>query len=209
MPAKPANSGSCALCGHRATKSAMMTHVETCVVAHDKVGPPQPLVALRFDVMGEPRYWLIVEAKADTQLRQVDAMLRQLWLECCGHGSAFRVGRHELPMTTGAAMAFARAGARVEYEYDFGSPTALTGELVGTRHASIGRAPVRLLARNDPLAWPCSDCKAPATLVCPFCIDSDSVFFCDIHAAAHEHAEEEAYLPVVNSPRMGVCGYTG
>jgi len=25
----------------------------------------------------------------------------------------------------------------------------------------------------------------------------------------HEHADEEIYLPVVNSPRMGVCGYTG
>ena len=32
---------------------------------------------------------------------------------------------------------------------------------------------------------------------------------CDAHAAAHEHADEEVYLPVVNSPRMGVCGYTG
>ncbi|MDO8500282.1 MAG: hypothetical protein Q7S20_00385 [Gemmatimonadaceae bacterium] len=187
----------------------MMAHVETCVAPHDKVGPSQPLVALRFDAMGEPRYWLIIEAKADTQLRHVDALLRQLWLECCGHMSAFRVGRRELAMTTGAALAFARAGAKVEYEYDFGSTTALTGELVGMRHGSIGRAPVRLLARNDPLAWPCGDCKAPATVVCPFCIDSDSALFCDMHAAAHEHADEEAYLPVVNSPRMGVCGYTG
>ncbi|MDO8700409.1 MAG: hypothetical protein Q7J56_02020 [Deltaproteobacteria bacterium] len=187
----------------------MMAHVEACVAAHDKIGQPQPLVVLRFTVVGEPRYWLVIEAKADAQLGHVDALLRQLWLECCRHMSAFRLGRRELAMTTATAIAFARAASKAEYEYDFGSTTALTGELVGKRHGSIGRASVRLLARNEPLVWPCGDCKAPATVVCPYCIDSDDGLFCDAHADVHEHAGEEVYLPVVNSPRMGVCAYTG
>jgi len=209
MSAKSTNSGFCALCGHRATKTTMMAHVQACVAAHDKIGQPQPLVVLRFAAAGEPRYWLVIEAKADAQLGHVDALLRQLWLECCGHMSAFRLGRRELAMTTATAIAFARAASKVEYEYDFGSTTALTGELVGKRHGSIGRASVRLLARNEPLVWPCGDCKAPATVVCPYCIDSDDGLFCDAHADVHEHAGEEVYLPVVNSPRMGVCAYTG
>lgn len=112
-------------------------------------------------------------------------------------------------MTSATAIAFAIAPSKVEYEYDFGSTTALTGELVGKRHGSIGREPVRLLARNEALVWPCAECEAPATMVCPFCIDSNDGLFCDAHADAHEHADEEVYLPVVNSPRMGVCGYTG
>jgi len=209
MSAKSTNSGFCALCGHRATKTAMMTHMKACVAAHDKIGQPQPLVVLRFAAVGEPRYWLVIEAKADAQLRHVDALLRQLWLECCGHRSAFRVGRRELAMTTATAIAFAGVASKVEYEYDFGSTTALTGELVGERQGSIGRVSVRLLARNEPLVWPCGECKAPATVVCPYCIDSDDGLFCDAHADVHEHAGEEVYLPVVDSPRMGVCGYTG
>ena len=209
MSAKSTNPGFCALCGHRATKTTMMAHVEACVAAHDKLGQPQPLVVLRFAAVGEPRYWLVIEAKADAQLGHVDALLRQRWLECCGHMSAFRLGRRELAMTTATAIAFARAASKVEYEYDFGSTTALTGELVGKRQGSIGRASVRLLARNEPLVWPCGDCKAPATVVCPYCIDSDDGLFCDAHADVHEHAGEEVYLPVVNSPRMGVCAYTG
>src|SRR5512135_2111633 len=209
MAAKLTNSGFCALCGHRATKRMMMAHVETRVAARDRVGQPQRLVVLRFDAVGEPRYWLIIEAKADAQLRHVDVLLRQLWLECCGHMSAFRVGRRELAMTTATAIAFARAASKVDYEYDFGSTTALTGEMVGERHGSIGRESVRLLARNEPIPWLCGGCKAPATVVCPFCIDSDDGLFCDAHADVHEHADEEVYLPVVNSPRMGVCGYTG
>jgi hypothetical protein len=187
----------------------MMAHVETCVAAQDKIGQPQPLVVLRFAAVGEPRYWLVIEAKADAQLRHVDALLRKLWLECCGHMSAFRLGRRELAMTTATATVFAHAASKVEYEYDFGSTTALTGELVGKRQGSIGRASVRLLARNEALVWPCGDCKAAATVVCPYCIDSDDGLFCDAHADVHEHAGEEVYLPVVNSPRMGVCAYTG
>ena len=187
----------------------MVAHVEMCAAAHDEIGQPQPLVVLRFAAVGMPRYWLVIEAKANAQLGHVDALLRQLWLECCGHMSAFRYGRRELAMTTATGSAFAGAATKVEYEYDFGSTTALTGELVGKRHGSIGRAPVRLLARNEPIVWPCCECEAPATVVCPFCIDSDAALFCDAHADAHEHAAEEVYLPVVNSPRMGVCGYTG
>ena len=209
MSAKSTNSGVCALCGHRATKTKMMAHVETCVAADDEVGQSQPLVVLRFYAAGEPRYWLIIEAKADAQLADVDELLRQLWLECCGHRSAFRVGRRELAMTTATAIAFARAASMVEYEYDFGSTTALTGELVGKRQGWIGGASIRLLARNEPPVWPCADCKAPATVVCPYCIDSEDGLFCDAHADVHEHAGDEVYLPVVNSPRMGVCGYTG
>ncbi len=36
----------------------------------------------------------------------------------------------------------------------------------------------------------------------------DDDFFCDEHAEEHA-CEEESLLPVVNSPRMGVCGYCG
>ena len=190
-------------------KTKMLAHLEACASAHDETGSPQPLVVLRFGQAGEPRYWLIIEAKADAPLRNVDKLLRQLWLECCGHMSAFRIGRRELPKTIATGIAFAHSGSKVDYEYDFGSTTALVGELLGKRQGSIGRAPVRLLARNEPIVWPCDECEAPATLVCPYCVDVGEGLFCDAHADVHEHADEEVYLPVVNSPRMGVCGYTG
>ena len=183
--------------------------MEACAAARDKLGPSQPMTILRFEAAGEPRYWLLIEANANAKLKHIDALLRQLWLECCGHMSAFRVARRELAMSTTAAVAFGRAGTKLEYEYDFGSTTALTGELVGKRHGAITRAPVRLLARNEPPAWRCAACKALATTICPYCIDAGDDLFCDAHAEAHEHAGEEVYLPVVNSPRMGVCGYAG
>jgi hypothetical protein len=99
MSVKSTNSGFCALCKQRVTKTKMIAHVEACAAAHDEIAPPQPLVIPRFSPAGAPRYWLVIEAKADGQLGHVDRLLRQLWLECCGHMSAFRVGRRELAMT--------------------------------------------------------------------------------------------------------------
>lgn len=122
--------------------------------------------------------------------------------------SAFVVGRREVGM--GAPLATLASGSSFGYEYDFGSTTALGGQVLGERQGSIGRAAVRLLAQNASLRESCADCPDLATVVCPYCIDSEERYlFCDAHAPAHEHADEDVYLPVVNSPRMGVCGYTG
>lgn len=98
---------------------------------------------------------------------------------------------------------------RLAYEYDFGSTTELTLRFISVRTGNIGRLATRLLAPNEPLVWKCGACDAPATLVCSFCMGQHHPFVCARHAPEHTCAEDEAFLPVVNSPRMGVCGYTG
>ena len=123
--------------------------------------------------------------------------------------SAFRVGAAEPGMGSKIGTVFHSKGLKFSHEYDFGTTTVLSGQVLGIREGSLGRQAARVLARNDPLAWSCAECEAPATIVCPFCVDSDTCLFCEAHAGDHEHADEEVYLPVVNSPRMGMCGYTG
>jgi hypothetical protein len=76
------------------------------------------------------------------------------------------------------------------------------------RHAPSRRDVVRLLARNDAPVWTCTECDNAAVSLCSYCIDEDDTFLCEAHAEDHE-CGEEAMLPVVNSPRMGVCGYSG
>ena len=206
--ARSTNAGVCALCEQRASKAQMPSHLATCIPKHEATGVLRTLALLRFDATHDSRYWVHVEARMEAPMRRLDAFLRALWLECCGHMSAFYVARREVGMGIPVAKAFA-AATTIEYEYDFGSTTALTGTLVSTRSGQGGRSAVRLLARNEPISWSCAGCAAPATVLCPFCIDDDAHLFCDAHAGKHEHAREEVYLPVVNSPRMGVCGYTG
>ena len=206
---RQANTGTCELCKQQASKSQMQRHVARCASEHDASGAPETIVQLGIDADDHPRYWLHIEARASASLRQLDSLLRRTWLECCGHMSAFRAGASELAMGTKIGSAFPRKGVAFSYEYDFGSTTALKGQVVGMREGCLGRAPVRLLARNDLLEWRCANCSRAAVIVCPFCIHEDDCLFCEAHAQDHPCAQEEVYLPIVNSPRMGVCGYVG
>jgi predicted RNA-binding Zn-ribbon protein involved in translation (DUF1610 family) len=96
------------------------------------------------------------------------------------------------------------------YEYDFGSTTHLTIKVVGERMGRLERSPVRLAARNVAPVWPCAVCGEPAALVCAYCRDGGgNPFVCAGHQNDHACGEDEGFLPAVNSPRMGVCGYTG
>jgi hypothetical protein len=187
----------------------MTRHVPTCAADHDSSGPEKSIVQLRVDAVADPGYWLYIEARSDASLQKLDSLLRRVWLECCGHMSAFRLAHSELSMNAKIGSAFQRKGLTFTYEYDFGSTTELAGHVIGVREGCFGRAAIRLLARNDAPAWRCEVCTRAATIICPFCIHEGECLFCETHAQKHPCADEEVYLPVVNSPRMGVCGYVG
>jgi hypothetical protein len=221
--------GLCQLCGGEIARARAAVHVAECAPAHDvSAGALQQLVQLRATSPGLRLYWIDFEAKADAKLEAIDAFLRRVWLECCGHLSVFRIGGVDYfspgyefglvgPFGAGVTersmkikLGDALCSERFEYEYDFGSTTALQLEVTGGRSGRIGRYAVRLLARNSAPVFPCATCGAPATLICPYCIhEGTDAFTCDEHRGGHGCGEQEAFLPVVNSPRAGVCAYVG
>jgi len=212
----------------------MARHLAICAPAHaGPEGGPVRLFRIRTEAAGDPLYWLDVEIKADARLRDLDRFLRDVWLECCGHMSAFTISgvRYEIaaPMADwpfdpldGPRSRSMNArlsdvvvpGLVLHYEYDFGTTTALRLKVASARDGQIGRRQLRLLARNEPATQRCAICSASAAEICTLCLDeSEDIFFCKDHARAHiagAHDEDDAsLLPVVNSPRMGICGYTG
>ena len=216
--------GICALCKERVSKAAMARHLAACAPNHDsRSGVAGELFHLRVEGKGSPVFWIDLEIKGESPLRRLDDFLRRIWLECCGHMSAFEIGgvrysvvvdheygidRNERGMSAKVSGALTR-GRRFSYEYDFGSTTYLTLKVLAARNGIIGKPAARLLARNEAPVWPCAVCAKPASLLCPFCIDDGNPFSCAGHAREHACDEAESFLPVVNSPRMGVCGYTG
>jgi hypothetical protein len=225
--------GTCALCRKAMTRAGAQKHLAVCAPAHDTPdGAEQQLVQVRATAPGLPAYWLDLEVKTDAKLEALDRFLRQIWLDCCGHLSAFRIGAvnyfsrgYDFGFTRGFGSfgrrptertmnvklyeALPAIGTRFEYEYDFGSTTSLRLELLGERMGRTRRLSARLLARNTPPVWPCAICGQPATLVCAFCLQQEgNAFVCTTHRRQHTCGEQESLLPVVNSPRMGVCGYT-
>jgi len=203
----------------------MTRHLEPCIrrMVHprdEQGGASVKLYHIRAEGGGLPEYWMHLQVRADAPLMELDRFLRAIWLECCGHLSAFTIrgDRHasdpiedldeegmEAPICEVLSP-----GAEFIHEYDYGSTTELSLKVVSeyTGRVKPGEAPVQLLARNEPPPLTCTVCGRPATQVCTQCIDMDEGWLCDECASDHE-CGEEMLLPVVNSPRVGMCGYTG
>jgi hypothetical protein len=101
------------------------------------------------------------------------------------------------------------AGLKFSYEYDYGSTTELQLRVVGLRERGTPDGEVQLLARNEEPEVMCQGCKQrPATQICVECDCRGKGWLCEASAAEHA-CGDETMLPVVSSPRAGVCGYCG
>lgn len=104
-------------------------------------------------------------------------------------------------------------GLKLDYDYDFGSTTSLQLTVVDEFPVQADK-PVVLLSRNEPLEIVCDHCgKEPAIYVCSVCMGYEKSAFCKkcskLHAKTCPDFSDYSTAPVVNSPRMGVCGYGG
>jgi hypothetical protein len=98
-------------------------------------------------------------------------------------------------------------GTKAAYEYDFGSTTELVVNSLGDLGAHRGLK-VRLLARNLPPPLRCAGCGGTATLVCSACGGGPDSLWCSA-CSGKNRCGIESLLGVANSPRSGVCGYSG
>lgn len=216
----------CTLCGKHTSKGAMTRHLASCPADHEAAsgGKPSRLFRLRVEDAYSPFFWLDLEVKAGAKLYDLDGFLRGIWLECCGHLSALDIDGVNYSVSPSGAMFgglpeersmnvklgdVLSAGMVCHHTYDFGTSTELKLRVVDEREGRIGKEPLRILSRNDPPVWGCEICGEPATQICGMCMyESDNPFYCEDHAEDHDCEEEEMLLSVVNSPRMGMCGYT-
>ena len=213
MASKNAYLGACVLCGLELKKSGATRHVSTCPARTSGRGSVFHLVVESAEYRD---FWLHLHVKTTAKLSTLDAFLRETWLECCGHLSAFEIAgeRYESMVdpswgTGSRRMSFPLSsivskGTTFRYEYDYGSTTPLTVRCVGTVEGVLARPEVTLLARNHVPDLRCDECGDRATWL-------GDVALCQPCAGVEDPEDcwEEGLLPVVNSPRMGVCGYAG
>lgn len=120
-------------------------------------------------------------------------------------------------------------GEKFSYTYDFGSSSTLSLRVIAEREGVLpsdleeagededeereederNEVDIVVMARNELPALVCHICGQPASYV-PSASEYDSLAedaLCETHANATEYPDE--LLPLVNSPRTGICGYTG
>ncbi len=205
----------CSLCGGRYTGRGMTKHLSRCIpktLGSDgtKAGNTvKRFMHLLVKGSYHPEYWMHLKVAGDSRLEDLDAFLRAIWLECCGHMSAFSIDRDQLRM--GQQLRHALwPGLELTHQYDFGSTTELLIRVVGVYDGGMPvNEPVQIIARNDPPEILCDECgEKPAAEICMECQWDGGGWLCLDCAQDHE-CSEDFFLPVLNSPRTGVCGYTG
>jgi hypothetical protein len=199
----------------------MTRHLRSCLAAESSRSPKgrkkDAWLHLIVEDEGRGDYWLHLEAHASSSLVDLDCALRDIWLECCGHMSVFTIGCDHF--TSMASSDFddsdmgvqltevVSVGTTFTYKYDMGTTTYLKLRALGERAGPSPKTQVRLLARNDPLPITCA-CGEPARYVCSSCSWKLEGYMCESCKKSHA-CGAELLLPVVNSPRVGQCAYTG
>ena len=236
MSKKPQSRGKCAYCGKEYAKGSMTRHLKSCTARQEAMAAAQKkrgrditlyhiqvLDKTPWAVFDSAYFWLHLEVAGNATLQDLDEYLRAIWLECCGHLSGFEIGevfytqifddgmswRLERNMNVRIDRLF-QPGMKIPYQYDFGTTSYLTIRVLDQRQGKpIHGKPIDLMARNNPLEIACHVCGKPAEWICTQCMweEGKDSAFCEEHAEEHEHEEME--LPILNSPRTGLCAYSG
>ena len=249
MEEKIKSEGKCLFCGKTFAKAGINRHLATHLSEKTASGKDGKSFFVKVETAknwGTTPYFLSLWIDGEAIVKDLDLFLRDIWLECCGHMSAFidpkrprgghgmfdmmdayelldqgKVAEYEqmaeeiaghVPMSRKIKDALCK-GMILNYEYDFGSTTALSITVMDEYQAAADEEIV-LLSRNEPLKIMCSDCgKSSAVELCSVCMYEEEAVFCEKCAKKHSKKCEDfadyAAMPVVNSPRMGVCAYEG
>ena len=88
----PPSEGVCQLCQGKFAKNTIVRHLQHCLAEHEPArGSERKIIHLAVD--GYAPYWLHVDMPGEATFRELDGFLRDIWLECCGHLSAFQFDR--------------------------------------------------------------------------------------------------------------------
>lgn len=213
--------GKCSYCGQEITKNAAAKHLGACVQRQDviakaenKQSESETLYHLRIQASGLNQFWLDLEMRGSAALKDLDSYVRAIWLECCGHLSKFSLGVRQgsdIPKNRRADEVF-EPGVELTHIYDFGTSSMTLVKCAGERKGKpITSRPITLMARNLMPEYKCIECKQPALWLCMECLIEENLWgaLCGEHAQTHPHDNYGEPVEVVNSPRLGLCGYTG
>jgi len=214
---KTATQGQCKACSSTFSKRSALKHFSSCrdlQTRLDKSPDKEDSFIIKVQSpYAASVYWMYLLLPKKIRLTKLDQFLRDTWLECCGHLSAFTIGGTAYSSSPEDEESMNIACNRIlspklkfRHEYDFGSTTELDLEVV-SECETTPQKDVTLLMKNNPPEYPCDGCKKAATCICTQCGEH----LCKACISSHDCVEEEnddymiSLLP--NSPRAGVCGY--
>ncbi len=240
---RPKSSGKCQFCNEIISKSAMKRHLKDCTkrkeiiqqrLENKKIWQKRcQFYLVKIQAMHNKNYWIYLDIKETATLKDLDAFLRELWLDCCGHLSQFIIKnvyylskealddimndmylvlvdkQPQMKSINVQVKNVFKVGTKFTYEYDLGSTTTLEGFVHETRPGTSKEDNIQLLARNTLLKTSCVECSTrKAQYLCIECLTEfgNRILLCPQHADEHGCGTKNL-TKILNSPRFGVCGY--
>ena len=168
--------GFCKYCGKEYTKGGMLRHLQACSKRKIRLDSERGKRRCRYFeivILDKYRkaYWLIVEASENTTLKTLDQFIRDIWVECCGHLSAFECNGIQYESTPDPywdedsknmnyrLKDVVEVGDSISYAYDFGSTTELILNIHSCRDGEKKDNKIVILSRNNPPKIMCSNCE--------------------------------------------------
>lgn len=202
----------CNLCEKELTSRGLTRHISSCLentLKQTSSANSSELIYIVVSGKYNPAYFLHLGISGEATLDDLDNFLRNIWLECCGHMSAFSEKRwgDELDMSLKIKNSL-RPGTELVHQYDFGSTTELKIKSIKSFQGQLENE-IQILSRNVSPLILCDECgEKPAVNICTECAWGGSGWLCGECSKNHP-CGDDMFLPVVNSPRVGVCAYTG
>lgn len=157
--------GRCYYCNKELTERTIKRHAKSCSVMKKSIEEKmnqakevreQFIISMK-DKYNPSLYCIYVSIDAKLQLQHLDKFIRNIWVECCGHLSAFHIDeeiyhdnsdeQYEMNFYLKDVL---NINKKFEYEYDFGSTTYLTLEVVDIIQVPSEFSQVEVIARNNP-----------------------------------------------------------
>jgi hypothetical protein len=212
--------GKCSKCNEDYSPAKGTAHLVGCALQSFQPSPSTTEgYLLRISWAEQPNlYWMFVTIPRNASLSLLDAFLRDVWLECCGHLSQFTIGSRRYMSHTESGNPsqsmknqigqVLSPGVKFEYVYDMGSSTDLEIEVIEAV-AACPQKKVTVLMKNEPPAFPCESCKKAAEIICSQCGETTCSACSEDHSCVINEGDTYMLMSLANSPRAGVCGYEG
>jgi hypothetical protein len=204
--------GQCLYCKAFFSQKEITKHLDIHLLSAQKQDAGNKTASYYHIVIEAGKMFLEILVEGKQKMKIIDDFLRRIWLECCGHLSDFHHKNIEVDMSDKVKDVFVPK-VKILHQYDYGTTTT-----VALRSGKVFELNLKekliLLSRNEPLKIMCAICKTkPAENMCAICQYEQDAFFCEACSAVHAQTcndfEDYSRMPVVNSPRMGDCGYEG
>jgi hypothetical protein len=219
--------GTCYYCNKEFSKAGILKHMKSCkamseAMELDKNSSKANINKFVLEILSKYNkdYWIYISIDANAALKDLDQFLRDIWLECCGHLSMFRIDGKNYESEVDDRSIFGRVkndmnvklkdvvavNYKMQYEYDFGSTTYLEIKVLDKLRCSNKGKKIEIIGRNNEVQLNCSYCEELAAY---YDYENES-YLCD--NCYENHNEDDGMIEeigYVNSPRAGVCGYQG